>query len=101
MVIQTGSPRPAHVPGAQSSITVRVFAGASDLVGARAVPLHADAPLTIEEAFRLVCRRFPRLAEMEGRLLFAANAEYEGPDFVLYPGDELALIPPVSGGAGY
>jgi molybdopterin converting factor small subunit len=42
---------------------------------------------------------FPTLHEMEGRLLFAANAEYAGPEFVLHPGDELALIPPVSGGA--
>jgi molybdopterin converting factor small subunit len=36
---------------------------------------------------------------MEGRLLFAANAEYAGPDFVLHAGDELTLITPVSGGA--
>jgi molybdopterin synthase catalytic subunit len=99
VVIETSAAR-SGTAIASPPITVWLFAGASDLAGARRALLPAEYPLTIEEAFRLLCGSFPRLAEMEGRLLFAANAEYAGLDFVLHAGDELALIPPVSGGAG-
>lgn len=80
-------------------MTVRLFAGAADIVGTRTFLLATESPLTTKEAFLRLCQSFPTLREMEGRLLFAANAEYAGPEFVLHPGDELALIPPVSGGA--
>ena len=39
------------------------------------------------------------LGERPGGLLYAVNLEYAGEDRVLQPGDEVALIPPVSGGA--
>jgi molybdopterin converting factor small subunit len=42
---------------------------------------------------------FPEFRKLDGRLLFAANAEYAGPEFVLHGGDDLALITPVSGGS--
>lgn len=82
-----------------SAVTVRLFAGAADVAGRRSFALAAAQPLTVGEAFRRLCGRFPGLRPMEGHLLFAANAEYAGTDFVLQPGDELAIIPPVSGGA--
>jgi len=80
-------------------VTVRLFAGAADIAGARTIPLATEDPLTIGEAFLQLCQRFPTLRDLDGRLLFAANEEYAGPEFVLHAGDELALIPPVSGGA--
>ena len=80
-------------------MTVHLFAGAAGSAGARTIVLPADGPLTIREAFLRLCHLIPALCEMDGRLLFAANAEYAGHEFVLHPGDELSLIPPVSGGA--
>jgi len=93
----TPSPVTAEVP--PSAVTVHVFAGAAGIAGTTSVSLGITGPLPIREAFLSLCRQFPALREMEGRLLFAANAEYAGPGFVLHAGDELALIPPVSGGA--
>jgi molybdopterin synthase catalytic subunit len=61
--------------------------------------LGVSGPIPVREAFLTLCERYPALRLMEGRLLFAANAEYAGAEFVLHAGDELALIPPVSGGA--
>jgi molybdopterin synthase catalytic subunit len=55
--------------------------------------------MTVAEAFLRLCQLFPALSEMEGRILFAANAEYASGECELLPGDELALIPPVSGGS--
>ncbi|MBI4165062.1 MAG: molybdenum cofactor biosynthesis protein MoaE [Acidobacteria bacterium] len=44
-------------------------------------------------------QRFPRLAEMAGSLLVAVNQEFAEPSRVLTDGDEVAFLPPVSGGA--
>jgi molybdopterin converting factor small subunit len=82
-----------------STVTVRLFAGAADIAKTRSLSLHVDEPLPVREAFLSLCSRFPALREMEGRLLFAVNAEYAGPELRMHAGDELALIPPVSAGA--
>src|SRR3990170_8833079 len=47
---------------------------------------------------RLLCQRFPEMADHAGSLMYAVNAEYVSPQHPLRAGDELALIPPVSGG---
>ena len=50
-----------------------------------------------------VLRRYegeiPRLKESLSSLALAVNQEYAGPDTRLHPDDELAMLPPVSGGA--
>jgi molybdopterin synthase catalytic subunit len=43
--------------------------------------------------------RIPRLKESLGSLAVAVNQQYAGPDTKLKAGDEVALLPPVSGGA--
>lgn len=43
--------------------------------------------------------RFPRLAAMAGSLLLAVNQEIAEPSHILREGDEVAFLPPVSGGA--
>lgn len=40
----------------------------------------------------------PRLADARGRLRYAVNQHYAETDVVLREGDEVAIIPPVSGG---
>jgi molybdopterin converting factor small subunit len=93
------APSPITAEEQTSAVTIRLFAGEADIAGARTVCLATEGPLTIVEAFLRLCDQFPALRAMEGRLLFAANAEYASPECRLQPGDELALIPPVSGGA--
>ena len=78
---------------------VRLFARLADLAGARETELELGEGLKVAEAFELLCRRFPEMAVLAGSLMYAVNAEYVSPDHPLREGDELALIPPVSGGA--
>jgi molybdopterin converting factor small subunit len=40
----------------------------------------------------------PGLAQRSGALTVAVNEEFVDPDWVLKAGDEVALIPPISGG---
>jgi molybdopterin synthase catalytic subunit len=73
-------------------ITVRLFAGLRERAG--------TARLEIDDVTRVgdVWAKLG-LGDEPGGLLYAVNREYAGPDDPLNDGDEVALIPPVSGGA--
>jgi molybdopterin converting factor subunit 1 len=46
-----------------------------------------------------LCRELPQIEAMSRSVTFAVNREYVDRDHVLAEGDEVAVIPPVSGGA--
>jgi len=77
---------------------VRLFARLAELAGTRETEVELGEGLSVAEAFDALCRRFPEMGDLAGSLMFAVNAEYVSPDHPLRAGDELALIPPVSGG---
>ena len=54
--------------------------------------------LVVAEAFRAVCARYPALKPYSESVMYAVNAQYVPADHPLKPGEELAVIPPVSGG---
>ena len=53
---------------------------------------------TLEDLFRALAARFSRLGPMGNSLLMAVGLDYQGRDYVLRQGDEVALFPPVQGG---
>ena len=55
---------------------------------------------TVEGLMRQLAESHPRLAERAESLTVAVNEEFVGRDFSLSEGDEVALIPPISGGRG-
>ena len=77
---------------------VRLFARLAELAGTRETEVELGEGLSVTEAFRALCRRFPELADHADSLMYAVNAEYVSADHPLRAGDELALIPPISGG---
>ena len=83
----------------QVRVRVRLFAIQRELVGARQVPLELPAGATIEDAWDALVALHPGLAPGRPAVRFARNAEYADADTILEDGDELAIIPPVSGGA--
>lgn len=80
-------------------IRVRLFAIQRELAGTRAVELELPAGATIEFAWRALVQLHPSLAPGRAFVRFARNADYAAADTRLEDGDELAVIPPVSGGA--
>ena len=88
---------PSHA-AVQDTVIVRLFARLADIGGVHNVELDICEGLTIHDAYLQICHRFPELIEYDGKLLYARNSEYVSPTAVLRPGDELVLIPPVSGG---
>jgi molybdopterin synthase catalytic subunit len=80
-------------------IRVRLFAIQRELAGTREVPLDLADGGSVEDAWAALVERFPVLAPGRAFVRFARNADYAEPDTRLADGDELAVIPPVSGGA--
>ena len=54
--------------------------------------------MTLAEIWPLLARRHPDLVPMRDTLAFAINGEYARGDAGVSPGDEVAVLPPVSGG---
>jgi molybdopterin converting factor subunit 1 len=80
-------------------IRVRLFAIQRELAGTREVELELPAGASIESAWSALVARHPSLEPGRAYVRFARNADYASPDTTLADGDELAVIPPVSGGA--
>ncbi|MDE3194479.1 MAG: molybdopterin converting factor subunit 1 [Chloroflexota bacterium] len=79
-------------------VLVRLFASYREAAGVGHIELELPAGATARDAIRAVLAEHPLVAE--GRqLVIARNEEYVDVDAALEDGDELALIPPVSGGA--
>ena len=81
-------------------LTVQLFANLAETCGARQVELcDLPQPLTASLVMDAFVDRFPQLDGMRDSIMFAVNAEYVSADHPVTPCDEVALIPPVSGGS--
>jgi MoaE-MoaD fusion protein len=81
------------------TVTVRLFAMLRERAGRDAFELQLADGATVADALEALRDR-DGLGDMLDRLpvLAAVNREYAASETPLAPGDELALIPPVSGG---
>ena len=83
-----------------SRVRVRLFAVQRELAGARQVELELAEGASIETAWTALVALHPALGPGRAAVRFARNGVYADATEVLGDGDELACIPPVSGGAG-
>ncbi|HEU5097543.1 MAG TPA: molybdopterin converting factor subunit 1 [Roseiflexaceae bacterium] len=79
-------------------ITVRYFAGHRDITGQTEERVELETGATVGSFWEVLVARYPRLGGYTGRMLYAVNQEYATPATKLHDGDEVAFIPPVSGG---
>ncbi|HLX33694.1 MAG TPA: molybdenum cofactor biosynthesis protein MoaE [Candidatus Limnocylindrales bacterium] len=79
-------------------VRVRLFAIQRELAGTREVSLDLTEGATIDDAWRAVAERHPAIGPGRAYVRFARNADYAAADTRLADGDEVAFIPPVSGG---
>ena len=79
-------------------VTVRLFARYREQVGRSLIDLELPVGASVGDLARSLVRRYPRLPQAAESLVVAVNQEYQAHDHVLGDGDEVALIPPVSGG---
>lgn len=79
-------------------INVLMFGPVRDLVGAETVSLDLPAGTVVRELQGVLIERFPALRAGITAVRFSVNREFVDDDRVLADGDEVAIIPPVSGG---
>jgi MoaE-MoaD fusion protein len=82
------------------TVSVRLFAILRERAGRDSVEIELPEGATVDDAFERLAAA-PGLGELVERLplRMAVNREYAGAGTPIAPGDELALIPPISGGA--
>ncbi len=80
-------------------VRLLTFASASDAVGANELDLELKAGSTVADLKQLLDSRYPSLAGLWSRLAVAVDGEIATDDQEIPENSEVALLPPVSGGA--
>jgi len=80
------------------TVKVRLFARLAELAGTRSEDVEIGEGLRACDVYRLLEERHPQIAGLADKVMYAVNQEYASAEAPLREGDELALIPPVSGG---
>ena len=79
-------------------VRVRLFARLREITGAAELAREVDPGATIRSVWQLLAAEFPELQPYERSISSAVNADYARLDTPLADGDEVAFLPPVSGG---
>lgn len=79
-------------------VRVLLFARAKDLAGVSSMALELPQGATVAVVREALSQAYPRLAEFQGRCAVAVGGEVVSDERALAEGDEVALLPPVSGG---
>ena len=79
-------------------VRVRLFAGLKELAGGPEVVVDLEEGATVGDLEDQLGREYPRLKPLLASLAFAVDEEYRARDHALRDDDEVALIPPISGG---
>ncbi|MCZ6699041.1 MAG: molybdenum cofactor biosynthesis protein MoaE [Planctomycetota bacterium] len=80
------------------AISVKFYGPAREVTGETQISIDFEDGETLADVTRRLAERFPRLGEASGVRL-ALNRAFVPPEHVLSDGDEVAVIPPVSGGS--
>jgi sulfur-carrier protein len=78
--------------------TVKLFARLRDLAGAELVSVSLPHLATVADLRNRLAAEFPALGPLVARSAVAVNAELAADETPIHAGDEIAVLPPVSGG---
>lgn len=81
-------------------VTVRLFARLREIAGAGELLRDVPAGATVSTVWRALVVEFPAMARYESSISSAVNADFARMSTAVADGDEVAFLPPVSGGGG-
>jgi molybdopterin converting factor subunit 1 len=79
-------------------VTIRLFARLRDLAGAGELIREVPEQATVQTVWNALTAEMPSLGQYERTMSVAVNAEYSRMAAAVHDGDEVAFLPPVSGG---
>ena len=80
-------------------VTVLFFGPLRDVSGRAADEIDVDEGATLGDLLERYAVKFPHLRDYEGSIVMARNREFSAASTAMAPGDEVAFLPPVSGGS--
>jgi len=80
------------------NVHVQFFSRLRDLAGTSETEIEHPAGATVAELLELLYSRTPALRGWDKSILVAAGVEFVDRDYVLEPGDQISIMPPVQGG---
>ena len=86
------------VSNSSITVTVKLFAAFSEAYGVSELTLEFPLETPVSEVLESSIAQHPQLEKWRDRTRFGLNLEFVPPDTILKDGDEVVLIPPVSGG---
>ena len=81
-------------------VRLKCFAWAREVTGEEEIALEIPDGGTVADLRERLAERFPVFAGRMESIAVSVNQEFAGDSLSLSPGDEVALIPPISGGRG-
>jgi molybdopterin converting factor subunit 1 len=79
-------------------VTVRFFARLKELAGAETMVVEVEEPATVAMVWRAAAALAPALNPFERAISCAVNATFSRMSHAVSEGDDVAFLPPVSGG---
>lgn len=82
-------------------VKVLFFGMLKDIVGCTEDSPDLEPGARLDTLFEHYASRYPKLRDMAGSIVLARNHEFSAPGTPVSDGDEIAFLPPVSGGSGF
>lgn len=79
-------------------VRVQFFSQLKDLAGAADLDVDLPARATVSDLLKTLYERVPGLREHDSSILVGVGVEFVDRNYVIKPGDEIAIMPPVQGG---
>ncbi len=79
-------------------VKVLLFASLKDIAGRRALEMELDDASTLKQVTEKLASLYPEIGRMQKSVRIAINQEFADEEISLNNGDEIAFLPPMSGG---
>jgi len=87
----------SDIPG-NDKIKVKLFAILRELVGEREITITVPTGITVNHLNDEILKKYPQLKSFSNKFVTSVNCKVASGDTIISSKDEIALLPPVSGG---